>query len=430
MRRLIFFTAMLCAAWHPVSAELETEKKEASEISVQADSVPQEESEDAQEALASGRFSTKFSGYVKSLNFITETTGFAPELADFPISDSPRGETAFDSMERLRIRNKSTYDISDTSSVQSIIEYDHEVHFGDFVKTGDFRLARKQSEDRQFLDLSQSLVEKEHVYYSHKLYRAYLSYQREEFGLEIGRQQIPWGIAYFFTPTDVFNAFRPTQIELDERDGTDALLLTSERFDPYRFEFIYTPRGRKLHPQRFMGRVLTDVKGYEVGVLGGRVHRDHVLGFQFQGNMGDAALRGESLLTEADKEKDYLQFTVNMDYNFPQHVLALLEYHFNSRGRRDPKDYQHDLFIRGDIRELARNYIALLLSHDLTPLLTLSNRLIMNADDQSFFIRPEVEYEIAGNLFATAAAQIFAGGSADEYGRAQNLYLAEIKYTF
>ena len=366
------------------------------------------------------------SGYVKTLNFLTSTTGLSPELE----TPAERGEKVFQSLERLRLKTNLSHDISESQKVSLKLAYDHQAHFGSGVGNQDFRMLQNQTENRQFLDLSQTLVEKDNAVYEHRLYRASAKYSHEFFEVEIGRQQIPWGKGYFFTPTDLFNPFIPTQIELDERDGVDAVNITTEYWEPVALQFIYTPRGRRLHPQRFLMRVSRDIRSYQVGWLGGRIQRDHALGFDWEGNLGQAAFRGEFLYREADQEKDFIQFTTNIDYNFPGNILALLEYHFNGQGRRNPKDYQIDRFISGDLRELAQNYIAFLLSHDVTPLVNISNRFIMNADDVSFYVRPEVRYEIGSDLAATAAAQLFLGDSSDELGRGQNLYLLELKYSF
>ncbi|MBI4115677.1 MAG: hypothetical protein HY447_03775 [Candidatus Omnitrophica bacterium] len=381
-------------------------------------------------AVGASLFKTHFSGYVKSLNFFTRSSGFTPELVDNPTMRAEEREDLFSSMERVRLKARITYEINETERVVTKIDYDHQAYFGSFVGGGDFRIAKKQSEDRQFLDLSQTFIEDEDGLYEHRLYRASVAYESDGFDLEIGRQQIPWGVGHFFTPTDLFNPFNPTQIELDERDGVDAVNLILKKINGYKIQGIYTPGGRQLHPQRYLARVSGDFKGYEVGLLGGRYKRDHAVGLDLAGNLKASAVRGEIIYKEAALEKDFFQFTVNADYNFPHNIHALLEYHFNGRGRRDPDDYQLDRLIRGEIQQLGRNYLALLLGHDLTSLIRIENSTIFNLDDVSFFLRPEIQYEIRSNLLLTSAAQIYLGENEDEFGQPKNLFLTEVKYSF
>lgn len=372
----------------------------------------------------------EFSGKIKTLNFFTQTTGFTPDQAHDPFAGTERGEHVFGSMERARLKFRLPVPLSDTQSIDIRIDYDHEAHFGSFVHTGDFRLAQKLREDKQFLDLTQTMADGHGARYLHRLYRASAKYTSERFDIEIGRQQIPWGKGHFFTPVDVFNPFDPTQIELEERDGVDAVNFTGRLGEGFKGQFIYTPRGRSLHPQRFMGRLSKDIKGYEIGILGGRYWRDHIAGLDFEGNLGDAVLRGEGIYQEADKERNFFKYTLNIDYNFPHNILGLVEYHFNGEGRGKRGDYQFQRFLAGDIRQMARNYGAVLIQHDFTPLLKGGNRLIMNMDDSSFFLRPEIQYEAVSNLFLMAGAQLQLGNKGDEYDQGQNLYMGEVAYSF
>jgi hypothetical protein len=51
-------------------------------------------------------------------------------------------------------------------------------------------------------------------------------------------------------------------------------------------------------------------------------------------------------------------------------------------------------------------------------------------DDSSYFVRPELQYEATNNLIFGAAAQLYLGRNTEEFGRGQNLYLMEAKYSF
>lgn len=370
------------------------------------------------------------SGYVKSFNFFTRTSGMNPEQVDQPLLLTEKNEKVFSNLNRIRLKVKSTMNVTDTQKVTVKIDYDHQAYFGTFQDSQDFRIMKKQVEQRQFLDMSQTLVEDEDGYYEHRLYRASVMYSTEWGDVEVGRQQIPWGVGHFFTPTDLFNPFNPTQLELDERDGVDAVNITSSRFDGFKTQLVFTPPGRELHPQRYLARISRDVKGYEVGVLGGRIKRDHTVGFDLAGNLKDSAIRGEFLYREAELEKDFIKFTVNADYNFPLNIHALLEYHFNGQGRRDPDDYQRDRILRGEIYQAGKNYLALLLDYDITPLLRFENRTIFNMDDVSFYIRPELQYELRSNFLITAGMQLFAGDKKDELGAPNHLFFGEGKYSF
>lgn len=380
-------------------------------------------------ALAEGA-RTQFSGYCKSLNFFTQTSGFVPEVVDNPFAVAKQDVSVFMNMERFRLKMDAEYEMEEGRRFASEIQYDQQAFFGTFVDTGDFRIQKRQIEESQFLDLSQTFVEDDDAFYEQRLYRAILSYESEMIDIKVGRQQIPWGVGHFFTPTDLFNPFNPTQIELDERNGVDAVNVVIKDIQRYKMQMIYTPPGKQLHPQRYLARISRDIKGYEVGVLGGHIKRDNAVGFDFAGNFKDSAVRGEFLFRECELEKDFMKFTVNADYNFPFNIYGLLEYHFNGQGRRNPQSYQWDRFVRGEIQQLAKNYLAALLGYDITPLLRAESRTIFNMDDQSVFARPELRYELRQNFLLTAATQLFLGANDKEYGKPKNLFLLEGKYSF
>ena len=371
------------------------------------------------------------SGYVKSLNFLTSTTGTTPELIHNPFAAGEKNQRLFQTLERARIKIKLPIDLPLNERLLARIDYDHQAFFGSYVGSGDFRYAKRINEERQLVDVSQTLVEKKEGFYEHRLYRASLDYQTKFFNVEIGRQQISWGVGYFFTPTDIFNSFQSTQLELDERDGVDALNFTTKSISGTKAQFVYTPRGKRLHPQRFMGRISHDILGYETGVLGGFVHRDFVSGFDVRGNLKDSAVRSELLYTHTREDKDFVQFTANADYNFPHNVYGMLEYHFNGLGKFHRRDYQDDRLIQNQIAQLAKNYLAAIIGHDFIPsILRLEGRTIFNLTDQSIFLRPELQYSLTTNTLLTAGAHLFFGAKENEFGRARDLYFCEAKNSF
>ena len=107
-----------------------------------------------------------------------------------------------------------------------------------------------------------------------------------------------------------------------------------------------------------------------------------------------------------------------------------MEYHFNGQGRRDPDDYQIDRFIRGEIQQLGKNFLALSLGYDLTSLIRFEYRTIYNLNDTSLFMRPEIQYELMSNVLLAAGSQLFVGANNDEFGRPKNLFFGEVKYSY
>ena len=379
------------------------------------------------------RFEHHFSGYLKSVDFISQTTGLTPTLLYNPLLPASRDKTVVSTLERLRLKSHAIFRIKEGQRFVSHIEYDNQPQFGNYVNTGDFKVIQQQMENRQFLDLSQTLVTGHSAYYEQLLYRAVASYESRYGSVDAGRQLITWGKGFFFTPTqNLFNPFYPTQIEIfDRRPGVDGVRAETARYKTFKLEGLYCPPGRSLSPQRLYGRLSGDVGGWEVSALGGRIFQQEAdFGFDFAGNVKQSVLRGELLFRKPDHGAPFTQAVINADYNFPRNIHALLEYYYNGQGGCSPSHYQFAPFIRGETQQLAQQYLGLSLGKNITPLLSVGNNTIMNLNDASLFIRPEVQYSVKNNLVLTAGMEIFAGGPRSEYGRARNIYYSELKYSF
>ncbi len=375
------------------------------------------------------------SGHAQNLNILTKSTGLKPETADNPLNLDKKDANLFVSSNRVRIKIELELDqiekILDAREAQisAIIEYDHKVDTGSFSGRGDSRIAKQNHHLAQAVDLSNSIVDENGVLYEHALYRAYVSLRSDAIDIDMGRQQIPWGVGRFKTPTDVFNSFDFSQLEWDERNGVDAVNAKMD-IAGTRVNYVFTPRGEKLHPARHMARITRDIAGYETSIITGRNNHNNTIGYDLQGNIGDAAVRSELLYENARDENDFLRMTFNLDYSFPNGLYALAEYHYNGQGERSSDQYNISRLIKGEIQDLGRNYLGMQFGYDFTPLLRIENSTLINMDDESSATRVELQNSLNDNLMLTLAAIFAIGNEGDEFGDKQNLYLAEMEYAF
>ena len=369
----------------------------------------------------------KISGYEKSMFFITKTSG---QTRDTLTGQSPKGEgnkvvELF--TERLRVNLKADY--SDYFS--GYVSFDNQLRAGDFYGTGDSQILDKDYRDHQAVNTTWLLAHGRNVAYNQSLYRAYVDIKKSDlFKVRVGRQQIPWGVAHFFTPTDIFNPYRPTQIETDEREGVDGVWANTGVFKKVAdIEFVFTP-NHEDHPNRLAFKLKRNILGYDSSVLGGKRDRDVFIGFDFSGNLFNAVLRGEGIFVNASDGKNYSQITLNSDYNFSHNVYGLLEYHFNGQGYTRRSRYDWSEYLSGNITAMGRQYLAAILAKDITPLWRVELPVIWNLSDVSLVLMPEVNYLITDNWKWKCRASIFGGTQADEYGAPKNLYFSELQYFF
>ena len=203
---------------------------------------------------ADGEKPYKISGHVQTMGVLTESTGLRPETADNPLDAATPGSDLFMSANRARVKiewdlARLDRELGRREKRVLVAEYEQRVSGGSFVGRGDYRVARRIRHERQAVDLSHSLVDEPGFVYEHGLHRLYYSHRSEFIDADAGRQQIPWGVGRFTTPTDVFNPFLLSELEWDERDGVDGLNLRRD-VGPGNLNFVYTPRGGALHRNR------------------------------------------------------------------------------------------------------------------------------------------------------------------------------------
>ncbi|UCD83377.1 MAG: hypothetical protein JSU92_08625, partial [Deltaproteobacteria bacterium] len=78
---------------------------------------------------------------------------------------------------------------------------------------------------------------------------------------------------------------------------------------------------------------------------------------------------------------------------------------------------------RGEIYNIARDYLGVFFSYPIFPLLILQGTAIFNIDDRSIFLSPALEYSILTGLDLMIGANIFKGQEGSEYGSIKGEYL-------
>ncbi len=265
------------------------------------------------------------------------------------------------------------------------------------------------------------------LYGGHRLYRAYAELTLSAVDLRIGRQRIAWGTAMLWNPMDILNPFNPIQLERLERQGIDAALLDWDYDALSRVSLVY---ARQRSGASAAMRWRSNLRGYDLSLMAGRFRGDAVGGFDFAGQLGDVGLRGEFTRTRPEAGRGFTQAVLGADYTFGNSLSLNLEVHYNGRGATDTRDYDFARLLRGEILSLARHYVGAYLGYDLTPLLRWDNFLIVNLDDDSLFLAPNLIYSLTDNLEGTLGIQAFHGDPGTEYGTFENLYHVQLQRFF
>ncbi len=244
-------------------------------------------------------------------------------------------------------------------------------------------------------------------------------YFRQEFdfgNLIVGRQRISWGTGRVWNPTDLFNPLNPANFAKIEKDGADAAVFKYYLGNFSDIQIVYNAEHH-FKQSNFAARLRSHYRTYDFSLMAGRVSRRIVLGGDFAGNLFKAGFRGE-LLFSADHhsfQSNFFRWILGLDYQFNAKLYGLAEYQHNGEGVTDRLEYDLPRLFRGEILNVARDYLFLQGTYQLHPLLTSSAAFNGNLNDGSAFFNFTLSYSAGDNTTITAGALLTTGDRFDEF---------------
>jgi hypothetical protein len=336
--------------------------------------------------------------------------------------ESQSGGDTWSDLNRLRL----DLDLKLSASVNIKVIYDNEAIIGTVLDEPEFISGIEANEETLF-DLTKTLVDNPDLFWRHTLYRIYLTYSSDEITLTVGRQRVSWGQTRIWNPTDLFNPVSPLQIEGGQRVGVDALNFEYSFGALSGLNFVYAPDESDKMSVAF--RLRTNITGYDLSVVAGYFREDNVIGLDFAGSIRDSGFRGEVAYTDPDVGDDFTRLVLSWDYNFPNTLYLLLEYLYNDGNLgRDAARGELARFT-GEIITKNKNFLAVVMSYELTPLIRPELSAIFDFDGGGIFLSPVVNYNIYANLDWMVAAQIFPSDSG-EYEGLPDVYFTSIQWYF
>lgn len=324
---------------------------------------------------------------------------------------------------RLRLNNFIKY----RNNLSLRVIYDLEAYTGNMVSTPYWDYLANEQEG-SYWNLSTGSRTGKAAWINHSIYRAFLYWDAKFAQFTVGKQRVSWGAMRFWRPTDMFNAEDPLQIEAGERLGLDGV----DVFMPVGaadLEYVWSP---SRHPDEYIsaGKFHFTAGEYDYTVVGGRVRKNDVMGFTFNGYIGDGGFRGEALRVKPWDKDEYWLWTVGGDYSFPDTTTITLEYMNNGGAtgwtiplyavRRD----------EGLILTKERQFLALGISRDITPLIKFNLFSAYDIEGKSTAVAPKITWNPQKNWEVNLGMQFYGGKYSGEYGSYPDAYFSELKLYF
>jgi hypothetical protein len=264
------------------------------------------------------------------------------------------------------------------------------------------------------------------------LYRAYATVYLPASTLTLGYQRIPFGVGRIWNPTDTLNPPNPISIE------------TGERLGVYGAEYVYNLSNlsqahafltldRDSHTRDYGFRLKSNFAGFDGAVSTIRNDDVRMSGLEIDGEL---LKTGIGVRTEAGYfenrllEKNYCNYIYGLDYGFPNSLYIAGELLFNEAGAGNKYDYDFAGYNGLSWVQLARHYLGVLMSYQLTPLTSLSLNDITNLDDGSYFLSPGIKWSLADSADLSLAASFFCGTQYSEFWYYKAVYFVNYSVYF
>ena len=286
---------------------------------------------------------------------------------------------------------------------------------------------------------------------SQNLDRAAVQFSTDFADFSIGRDAIAWGSARIINPTDIIAPYTYDQLDTEDRVGVDAIRVRipigvmGEVDTGYIFGNNFNFGKSAVFLRTQLNAVETDFS-----ILLMEFQRDLLIGLDITRGIGGAGFWLETAYVFTtpfddlpDAADNYLRTSAGLDYSFGGETYTFIEYHFNGAGAKSPENFLTNLeqpaYTRSGVYLLGTHYLAPGITHQLTPLISLSGQILFNLSDPSAWVAPQIAYNVAEDIHLSVGGFLSLGKrpkNADstelqsEFGSYPNLFFSSFRVYF
>jgi hypothetical protein len=278
-------------------------------------------------------------------------------------------------------------------------------------------------------------------------------WSKDRIDLILGRQPINLATTFYFSPNDFFAPFSAQSFYRVYKPGVDAVR-AEVRLDNLSQLSLISVLGYRQEPDKdtgwsnsptrsrssYIGRVSTIFKDFEWVLLGGTVRDMTVIGGSLQGDFLQwLGIRSEGHISYPDdpQRESHTELSVGLEHYWENNLEVRLEYFYHGSGFGAVSDYAYMLAdSKGGNVYLGRNYTALGVGYEFTPLLNAQMSLIANLEDSSGLCSFNAVYSLSNEAELALNLGIPFGKKPDgfnirsEFGLSPYSLNMEVRYYF
>ncbi len=281
---------------------------------------------------------------------------------------------------------------------------------------------------------------------------AQITWSRHDLHVTVGRQAINLATTFYFTPNDVFAPYAAQTFYRVYKPGVDALR-AEYRLGALSTVSALSVLGYRRDPNTATGwsdhassarashlvRYSTAAGGTDLALLAGKVRTSRLLGAAVQGEAFDwLGIRMETHYAQPDDQQLHprLELAIGLEHRFENSLDTHLEWFRHGSGVGHSREYATVTPESDTPGYLARHYLAMGGSYELTPLLNGQILLLSNIIDHSTLLGISALYSLSDEAELSLGVNL-PGGKAprngvlrSEYGAAPALLTLEIRRFF
>lgn len=283
---------------------------------------------------------------------------------------------------------------------------------------------------RRLFDLTHDISDDERHVVIHRLDRLSAGYTTERQVVRVGRQAVSWGNGLVFHPLDFVNPFSPVAIDKDYKTGDD-MLFAQWTLSQGDLQAIVLPRReRSTHEiESEQGSYAVKFRRrageFDLDFLAARHVDESLFGIGIVRSVGGAVWRLDTSYTDVANDDGAWSLVTNLDYSwrwFERNVYGYVEYFRNGVGEQDVSGYVSPSpalaarIERGELFTLGRDYLALGVQVELSPLVNVYTNLIRNLNDGSGYLQLRGIYDWQQDVQLMAGVNVPQGDRGEEFG--------------
>lgn len=284
---------------------------------------------------------------------------------------------------------------------------------------------------RRLFDLTREIGSSSSRVAVHRLDRLAIGNTRGGTTMRFGRQAVSWGNGLVFHPLDFVNPFSPIAIDKDYKTGDDMLYVQQIIDRGGDVQGMVVPRRDITSGEVRSAESTAAAKlRWRIGEadwewLAARHFDDSILGVALVRSVGGAVWRLDGAYTALAAGGSAWSAVTNMDYSWVwagRNVYGYVEYFRNgfgeasAAGYAQPNDALAERLARGEVYTLGRDYLALGMQVEFTPLVNVHANVIRNLNDSSHFGQLRAVYDWRENVTLMAGINVPLGERGDEFG--------------